>query len=261
MLTIALIGLGAIGNEVLKRLAASDARVRVAAALVARADGRSHAACPVVSDFEQLIAARPDFVIECARQHVLKAFGARVLASGASLIAASVGALADEAACSALQEAAQSGGSQLFIPAGALAGIDALAAAREVGLSNVAYVRRAPPATWVKSGALSMEQALMLNGAHTVFEGSAREAATRYPKNANVAATVALAGIGFDRTRVRLFADTTASSNVHAIEAEGEFGSFRTEMSARPLEGSTSSAIVAGSLVHALLSRTARISV
>ena len=261
MLTIALIGLGAIGKEVVARLAASGAPVRVAAALVARADGRAHAGCPVVSDFEQLIAARPDLVIECARQHVLKALGVRVLTSGASLIAASAGALADEAACNALQEAAQVGGSQLFIPAGALAGIDALAAAREVGLSNVAYVRRAPPATWVKSGALSTDQALTVEGVHTVFGGTAREAATRYPKNANVAATVALAGIGFDRTRVHLFADSAASSNVHAIEADGEFGSFRTEMSARPLAGSTSSAIVAGSLVHAILSRTARITV
>ena len=194
-------------------------------------------------------------------QHVLKALGPRVLGSGVSLLAASAGALADRTAYGALQEAARAGRSQLFIPAGALAGIDALAAARYVGLSNVAYVRRAPPATWVKSGALAAEIADTLTVPHTVFEGTAREAATRYPKNANVAATVALAGIGFERTRVRLLADPAASSNVHAIEADGEFGTFRAEMSALPLAGSTTSAIVAGSLVHAVLSRTARITV
>jgi aspartate dehydrogenase len=98
-----------------------------------------------------------------------------------------------------------------------------------------------------------------LLGPHVVFEGNAREAAQRYPKNANVAATIALAGIGFEATRVRLLADPAAGSNVHVLEAQGAFGRLAAEASATPLPGSTSSAIVAGSLVRAVLSHAERI--
>lgn len=259
---IALIGLGAIGQALVKCLAASGAGVQVLGALVARPEKRRDAACPVFGRLEELLEAEPDLVIECARQQVLQELGPRVLVSGRSLLATSAGALAEPSTHNVLSEAAREGGSQLFIPACALAGIDALAAARQTGLTSVRYQRRAPPSTWVKSGAMSAADAAGLRELYTVFEGTAREAAKRYPKNANVAATIAIAGVGFERTRVTLLADPSATSNVHAIEAEGEFGRFYAEISALPVSpGSTSSAIVAGSLAHAVISRIARITV
>ena len=260
MLTIAFIGFGAIGGEVAKILA-HDAGVRIAGALVARPGEPRASGIRVFSSVAELVETRPDFVIECARQQALNTYGPQVLASGLSLIAASVGALAEERTLDALMQAATSGGAQLFIPAGALAGIDALAAARLTGLSSVTYTRRAPPATWVKSGALSATVADRLRIPHTVFEGTAREAALRFPKNANVAATVALAGLGFDATRAVLLADPAVSANIHEIVAVGAFGRFRTEIAAQPIAGTTSSAIVAGSVARAALSRTQRIPV
>jgi aspartate dehydrogenase len=256
---IAFIGLGAIGRETLRCLAASAERIEVLGALVAHA-GRDRP-CPAFSSVRQLLDAKPDLVVECARQHVLREIGAPILGGGVSLVIASVGALADEGIHDALRSAAEAGGAQIFVPAGALAGIDALAAARHAGLASVRYTRRAPVSTWVKSGALSEGDARRIGRAHTLFEGTAREAALRYPKNANVAATIALAGIGFERTTVTLLADPSATSNVHVLEAEGEFGRFSAEICARPIAGSTSSAIVAGSLARAVLSHTARLSV
>ncbi len=261
MLRIAFLGLGAIGSEVMRRVSAWAADVEVVGALVLEPGRERAVKCPLFATVDEMLAARPDLVVECARQRALETLGPKVLESGASLIAASVGALAADGVLDALNKAAKAGRSQLFIPAGALAGIDALAAAKHSGVSRVTYIRRASPSTWVKSGALSAEIAQSLGEARTIFEGSAREAAVRYPKNANVAATVALAGLGFDRTGVTLIADPAASANVHTIVAEGEFGSLRTELSARALPGSTSSAIVAGSLVRAILSRTERIAV
>ena len=256
---IAFIGLGAIGRETMRCLAASESRVRVLGALVAHPDRERQ--CATFSTVQQLLDAKPDLVVECARQHVLREVGVPILAGGVSLVIASVGALADESTFEALRNAAEAGGAQIFVPAGAMAGIDALAAARHAGLTTVRYTRRAPPSTWVKSGTLSEDDASRIERSHTLYEGTAREAAKRYPKNANVAATIALAGIGFERTAITLIADRSATSNVHVLEAEGEFGRFVTEITARPIAGSTSSAIVAGSLARGVLSHTERVSV
>ena len=256
---IAFLGLGAVGRAVLSRLVAVEPRVRVVGALVARPQ-RSRE-CTTFASVDDLLQARPHLVIECARQNVLQALGPRILASGTNLVLSSVGALADAATYAELTRAADAGGARMFIPAGALAGIDALAAARHVGITHVCYTRRAPPSTWVKSGAMDGARAETLDGAQAIFEGSARDAALRYPKNANVAATVALAGIGFDDTRVTLIADPGARYNVHILESEGAFGRFTAEIAATPIAGSTSSAIVAGSLVRAVLFHTGRIAI
>ena len=256
---IAFVGLGAVGQAVLRRLAGYEASIEVAGALVA--DGERKRPCATFETLDALLRADPELVVECARQHVLESVGPRVLSSGVNMVICSVGALASEGTHDALRCAAMSGDAQVFVPAGALAGMDALAAARHVGIDAVRYTRRAPPSTWAKSGAMAEAQASALVSVHVVFDGSAREAAQRYPKNANVAATLALAGIGFDRTRVRLLADPAATSNVHIIEAEGAFGRLTTEISATPIAGSTSSGIVAGSLVRAMLSHVDRIAI
>jgi aspartate dehydrogenase len=259
IMQIAFVGLGAIGHEVLRRLCAAQGPVRVLGALTAHPEWRRP--CATFDSLDALLEASPDLVVECARQHVLQELGPRILASGRNMVISSVGALAAEATHETLMRAAESGSARVFIPAGALAGIDALAAARQVGIDSVRYTRRAPPSTWIKSGAMEQRDAQALDRPHVVFDGSARDAARRYPKNANVTATVALAGIGFEKTRVILLADPAASANVHVIEAQGAFGKLTAEISAAPIAGSTSSAVVAGSIVRAILSNVDRIAV
>ena len=72
--------------------------------------------------------------------------------------------------------------------------------------------------------------------ATTIFSGNARAAARLFPKNANVAAMIALAGIGFERTEVTLVADPAVSSNIHTVHARGQFGELQVTVSARALE-------------------------
>jgi aspartate dehydrogenase len=129
-----------------------------------------------------------------------------------------------------------------------------LAAARIGELAKVTDRGRKPPQGWRGSPAEAKLDLDALAEAVVHFSGSARVAALEYPRNANVAASVALAGIGFDNTRVELIADPGVTRNVHEIEAEGDFGrlEFRIEGEALP-DNPRSSAITAMSVVREIL--------
>ncbi|WP_299822615.1 aspartate dehydrogenase domain-containing protein [uncultured Jannaschia sp.] len=84
-----------------------------------------------------------------------------------------------------------------------------------------------------------------------LLDGTAREAALAFPKSSNVAATVALAGLGFDNTEVRVIADPAVSSNIHTIDAEGAFGSFSFRIEGLPLpDNPRSSSLTAMSILR-----------
>jgi aspartate dehydrogenase len=216
----------------------------------------------LTADPAAFLAAGPELVIECASQKAFATLVPQMLAAGKHVVAGSVGALADEAVHAAVDAAARKGGGRLYIPAGALAGIDALAAAKPVGINSVLYTRRAPPSTWAGHEAARGKDLTNLPGPCEIFAGTAREAAQRFPKNANVAAIIALAGIGFEKTEVRILADPAIATNVHVIDAEGRFGRLHTELSATRISATTtSSRVVAGSLARGVLHHTERIAV
>ena len=150
-----------------------------------------------------------------------------------------------------LKDAANEGRATLHLASGAIGALDCLRAGRVGELQAVTYVGRKPPAGWTGSPAEETIDLDSLGGeARIHFEGSARDAAIRYPKNANVAAAVALAGIGMDETMVRLIADPTIEQNIHEVQATGDFGSFSFEIRGNALpDNPRSSALAAMSAV------------
>lgn len=261
-LRIALVGCGAIGRALLQALA-GDAALRVAAVVV-RAPGvvaaRQAAAAwaPQAAVGDAVPVDGVDLLLEAAghaaiAEHVLPA-----LRRGLPCVVSSVGALSADGLLESLEQAARQGRTQVQLIAGAVGAIDALAAARAGGLDTVRYTGRKPPAAWRGTPAEQTHRLQALTVETVLFEGSAREAARRYPKNANVAATVALAGLGLDRTQVRLIADPAVTDNCHEVEAAGAFGSFALQMRNQPLAANPkTSAQTVYSALRALRNRVA----
>ena len=251
-----MIGCGAIGGAVVEALAALPAPRPELVAVLTRTPRPALPPGVSVTSLDALLAARPDVVMECAGQAALLEHAPAILGAGLDLIASSIGALADEGFADRL--AAIGGPGRLVVASGAVAALDGLAAARLIGIETVLYRQIAPVTSW--RGHPLAPPAIEQPGTQRVFAGTAREAARLFPKNANVTASVALAGIGFERTRVELVSDSAATTTRHEIAAEGAFGTLRLEISARPVApGVRSSRLVAGSLLHAALRRDAAV--
>jgi aspartate dehydrogenase len=242
MRTLAVVGCGAIGSAVIQLLR-DDAEVRVTQVIATpHSHDAARALCErfapqaqVLETIDHANGNKPDLVVECAGHgavgdHILPA-----LEAGIPAIVASIGALHDADGMLKLETAAAKGGTHVSLVSGAIGGIDALAAARIGGLDTVFYIGRKPPAGWRGTPAEDVCDLDALKEPKVIFEGSARDAARLYPKNANVAATISLAGLGFDRTRATLIADPAVTRNVHRVVAEGAFGKLDLTLEGEPL--------------------------
>jgi aspartate dehydrogenase len=257
MTAVGLIGYGGIARDVAAALRAAGGVSIVAALCRPGAAAKARAALgeiAVVESLAGLIALGPDIIAEVAGQQAVAEHGPGVLRSGVDLLVISVGALADAALLKRLKNAAYEGKSRILLPAGAIGGIDAIAAMRLGGLEAVRYRSRKPPAAWRGSPAEKVTDLDKLTERTVLYRGSAGEAALLYPQNANVAAAVALAGLGFEKTEVELVADPAAPGNVHEIEAEGAAGRFAIQLQGRPSRTNPkTSALAALSVARALI--------
>lgn len=257
MLKVGLIGFGAIAQHVAKALPNIDAQIAFVIVRPGREEAAKAALGADVVALTSLGDARADVVVECAGHAGLRENGAEILRAGVPLLTVSIGALADGALYRELTEAARAGGTQLQLSTGAVGALDAIASAQTGRLEFVSYSGRKPPRGWRGSHA---ETVMDLDNpgteATTHFEGSARDAALLYPKNANVAAAVALAGIGFDKTLVQLIADPNVAANIHEIAARGDFGEMSFTILGKTLPDNTrTSALAAMSVVKMIADR------
>ena len=170
-----------------------------------------------------------DLVAEAANQEAVKQYAPAVLEAGKDLLIMSIGALVDDELWGGLQEKAREKGCQVYLPTGGLGGLDLLKSASQAQLSKVQLVTTKPPKALAAVPEITSQgiDLLSLREPLVVFEGTAREAVSRFPQNINIAATVALAGVGFDRTTVKIIADPGMTRNYHELIVEGRFGKMR----------------------------------
>lgn len=252
-LRVALIGWGAISRRVVELLSSRAPDDVVVVAIGVRDAARASsipASARILSAPEELADLDLDLVVEAASRDAVAVWGDCALRHARALVVTSTSAFCDMDLLDRLVGSAEHHGSQVIVPSGALAGIDALAAASVLPLDSVVHRIVKPPAAWHGTAAEDLIPLQGLTGAVTFFTGTAREAAMRFPKNANAAVICALAGIGLDRTRVELTADPDAHENAHRLSVVGAFGKLEVLIENRALAGNPkSSQMTALSLV------------
>jgi aspartate dehydrogenase len=222
---VAIAGFGAIGKVVAEHLdrgidglslAAVSARDTARAARAMAGFARPAPVLPLARLWEAA-----DIVVECAPAALLRDIAEPGLAAGRTLVVLSCGALLDNFD---LVELARRHTGRILVPTGALLGLDAVQAAAVGEISRVHMITRKPPnglagAPYLVENGIAVDR---LDAAKQVFTGTAREAARGFPANVNVAAALALAGIGPDRTTIEIWADPAVDRNIHRIEVEAD---------------------------------------
>jgi aspartate dehydrogenase len=222
MMTVGIGGLGAIGMALARSLDAGVAGLRLIA-VSARDQDRARAAVagfhrpPEICGLEALAAA--DIVVEAAPAAVFDQIARPAIAAGKIFVPSSVGALLTRME---LVEQARLSGARIVVPTGALLGLDAVRACAEGEVASVTIETRKAPRGLVGAPYLALHgiDVLGITTPSIIFEGNALEAAAGFPANVNVAAALALAGIGPLRTRVRLWCDPGVDRNIHTIHVE-----------------------------------------
>ena len=232
---IGLIGGGTIAQLVLEHVRSASARRFDVVALMGRPGGAPRGrqlaqtfGVPYVERREDLIARKPQAVIEAASHEAVRQHLAPLLEAGIGVVVLSAGALIDDALREAAERAAARAGALLFVPSGGIGGLDALKTACLAGVDEASIQVAKPPAAW-KGIAYVEQRGVELDGLKAplvLFEGSAREGVPHFPQNVNIAAILSLAGIGPERTRLKVVADPSLTLNTHTIRVSGRSGRF-----------------------------------
>jgi aspartate dehydrogenase len=252
-LQVGLIGYGTAARAVANGIAEGKAGPAHLAAVLVRHELVDVPAGTLATTDRSAFLGQPlDVVVELAGQEAVAQHGVAVLESGDDFLILSIGALADDTLMADLKSAAERGGSRILIPSGAIGALDALGSAAIGGLDEVTITTRKPVdalRTGTERDQLLADES---DGPVLLFEGPARDAVRLYPANVNVAAAVSLAGVGFDRTFVRIYADPAVTRNTHDVSARGWFGELHFQIANIPTENPKTGRITALSTLKAL---------
>lgn len=249
---IGLIGYGNIGSFLVEALQERE-DITITHVLTSRTDQidiLAQGGIKVVHDIEQFVQQSFDYVVETSTIETIEKYGEAVIRAGKPLILSSIGLLGKKEVRDKFETLARRHGTALFIPSGAIGGLDAIQSAQALDeLEEVQLTTRKPP-----SALPNRKQPLA--EVEVIFEGSAEAAIAQFPRNMNVAIALSLAGIGPKRTKVRVLADPHAEKNTHTIEVKGSFGVMTTMIENNPMpENPKTSYLAALSVLHAIMNQ------
>ncbi len=253
--SIGIVGCGAIGQALLRAADSGNLNVPVAG-VTSRDEHRAHEflggldSPPPYLDRKELIE-KSDLLVETAGGHIVADLAKETFAAGKDLMVISIGALLDNPGVIA---EAREKGCRLLAPSGAIAGLDGIKSACTGQVDQVTMVSRKPP-IGLEGAPHLVENGISLEGLEEeleVFSGTAREAVKGFPANLNVSAAVSLAGVGPDRTLVKMLAVPGLQRNCHDIEVIGEFGVLQVHIENNPSENPKTGKLTAFSIIRSV---------
>jgi aspartate dehydrogenase len=240
--SIGLIGCGAIGLEIARALDSGRINGRLDIVFDLYKDNaynlvnvmRSYKP-KVAESMDDLLRSDTDLIVEAASQQAVKDYARRVIEHGKDIMIMSIGALLEDELYNELIMLVQRHNRRIYLPSGAVAGIDAIKSVKhmlkEVMLITTKHPRALRGAPFFDNKGIDV---MSIKHKEIIYEGNAREAVKLFPANVNVAAVLSIAGIGADKTRVRIVADPSIDRNMHEIIARGEFGELHIMVSNIP---------------------------
>ena len=231
---VGVIGYGSIGREI---IAAIRRQEIPNAKIIALFDKESQVISSVdydsqlylFSDFNEFynspIYTSLDIVIECASKEAVREYGKKIIESKKDFIVLSVGAFSNREYLSELQNLSNLNNTRILIPTGAIAGLDSIRSVKKyldyLTITTTKHPKSFVGAQFFKNSIIKLEE---ISNEKVLYEGNAITAIQLFPQNVNVAVSIALAGIGLEKTRVKIIADPMISVNRHEILAKGSFG-------------------------------------
>ena len=231
MKKIAILGCGAIGTQIAQAIDSGkipatlthvyDQSRETAESLVSNLKNK-----PQIVENSHLLSSQPiDLVVEAASQDAVKDVALSVLQNRKDLMIMSVGALLDESVFEVLTDACKEFKKTIYLPSGAIAGLDGLKSVKDelesVTLTTTKHPRSLKGAKFLQDSNIDLDS---ITESTTIFEGTATKAVVAFPKNINVAALLSIVGLGSQNTRVKIIADPNTPKNTHQILAQGAFG-------------------------------------
>ena len=232
---IGLVGLGYVGRYVYEQIT-SRPELGLEVAFVHEQAADRVAGLPaaiVLPDIRRFAERRPDLVVEMAHPAVTRQYGELFLRVS-DYMPLSMTAFADEALQQRLLATARASGTCLFVPHGAVVGLENIFEGRDLWEEVTLVMKKSPKN--LDFSAAPQSRAAAITQATVLYDGPTRAVCPLFPRNVNSHATVALAGIGFDRTRSVLIADPSLEVSVIELSARGKGAALRIERS-NPLKG------------------------
>ena len=238
---IGLLGCGAIGTQIALAIDSGkipaklthvyDISKEQASSLISKLKTK-----PEITQNAALLASSPvDLIVEAASQNAVRDNALTILQNRKDLMIMSVGALLDESIFDVILEGCKDFKKQVYLPSGAIAGLDAIKSVKDELESLVLVTTKNPKslkdAKFFETSDINLDK---ITNPTTIFEGNAEDAVKLFPANINVAALLSLTGLGNKNTKVRIVADPNTDKNTHQIEANGKFGKISIKVENMP---------------------------
>lgn len=226
---ISIIGCGAIGSALAEALVEMDDIEKIYVT-----DRKREKAAELLKKSSKIMFSpdpkktidQVDLVVEAASQEAVKNFIPTALEMGKDVIVMTVGTFADDEFRKKCEELAKENNCKIYLPSGAVCGVDGVCASSIGKVEEIVLITYKPPEAlrdvkYLEDRKIDLDK---LSRPTVVFNGHARDAIRYFPRNINVAATISLAGIGMEKTRVRIVVDPGAKMNAHRVIVKGQSG-------------------------------------